>query len=187
VYATGDITATSNGNKKHAIAGGITGSSGEDAAGGGVIYAYATGDIKAKATGMGEGFGDDKAMVGAGGIAGGNRGAPIRYTVALNSGVSASASDAANYKRRSFRITSAPGGVVTTNGAANYGDENLTAVGNSAEETPGTDKGNNQQDGTDVTTGDQSSETWWKTKGFSGADWAKVWEWDAVTSKPKLR
>jgi uncharacterized repeat protein (TIGR02543 family) len=182
VYATGNISATSNGAETYA--GGIVGASQ-----GAVSYAYATGSISAAATGIGPGESDHSVTVGAGGIAGAaTTGAPIRYTVALNSAVSATGT---NYNRCSFRITSTSSGIVLTNGATNYGRADLTPTGG----LYGIDKGANRMGGLDVTvTGGPlpsaytaPNQTWWTGTGFNGADWNTVWRWDMATGLPKLR
>jgi hypothetical protein len=181
VYATGAISATSNNNRVNVLAGGIVG-----VALGAVNYAYATGDITATGNGTGDGDGDDKPMVGAGGIGGGNDGSPVRYTVALNSIVTAHG--ATNYKSASFRITSAPDGVV--NGGPNHGKSDLTptATGSGFPHIGGS-KGANKCDGVSVGGSPYTApnETWWKNTGFSGANWTTVWEWDTAAGLPKLR
>jgi hypothetical protein len=186
VYTTGNVSATTTGNTESVYAGGIVGT-------GSVTYAYVTGSVSAVATGTGPG--DHSVTVGAGGIAGAASGDPVRYTVALNSAVSASGN---NYNKCSFRITSTNTGTVTTNDAVNYGRANLTpSVSGSGDSslTHTNDKGADQQDGVDVTvTGGPlptaytaPSETWWTGTGFSGADWTSVWRWDTATGLPKLR
>jgi hypothetical protein len=184
VYATGDISATGTGDNMGV--GGIMGSND----GGSVSYAYATGVISATANGTGPG--DDSITVCAGGIVGGsNPGPVVRYTVALNSAVSASGTD---YKKTSYRIISTPAGTVTTNGAANYGKSDLEPSRTPADNTP-MDKGAGEQDGADITvTGGplptpytMPGESWWRDTGFSGADWTTVWRWDPATGLPALR
>jgi hypothetical protein len=186
VYATGNISATSSGNNREVYAGGIVGASQ-----GTVSYAYATGAITAVgATGGGTNPENENPFtVGAGGIAGAATGAPVRYTVALNSGVSASGT---NYNKCSYRIASTSSGTVP--GGPNYGRTSLiptvSGIGGTSHTGGGT--GANQEDGLDVTvTGGPvytaPIETWWKNTGFSGANWTTVWEWDAATGLPKLR
>jgi hypothetical protein len=178
VYATGNISATTSGTES-VYAGGIAGT--VSSSGGTVSYAYATGAILAEGTGTGiEAEGEDQTTVGAGGIAGAATGAPMRYTVALNSSVTASGN---TYNRCSYRITSTSGGIVITNGATNYGKDGLIPSGGLYGQHEGVDK----EDGVDVSTSDASSQTWWTNTGFSGADWNKVWDWDSGTSLPVLR
>jgi hypothetical protein len=181
-YATGDISATTSSDDK-AFAGGIAGSF--DA----VIYAYSTGAVSATGTGTGT-YGslgeDSESEIRAGGIVGCASHNPVRYTVALNSSISASESNTNTYKKTSYRIAHAANGTIT-NGVANYGDKNLTPSGGS-----GTDKGADQQDGVDVpvTSGTPytaPTQSWWTDTGFSGANWTTVWEWDTTTGLPKLR
>jgi hypothetical protein len=178
VYATGDVSATTSGAGS-AYAGGIVGT-------GAVSYAYATGSISASATGTGPG--DSSVTVGAGGLAGAASNRLVRYTVALNSAISASGH---HYNRCSFRITSTSGGTVTTNGAANYGKADLIPSGCSYS----IDEGAGEQDGVDVTVAGgplptaytAPDQTWWTDTGFSGANWTTVWQWDTATGLPKLR
>jgi hypothetical protein len=182
VYATGNVSATSNGGSMGV--GGVVGA----CEGGTVSYVYATGSVSATAQGTGPGEDDDSITVCAGGIVGGsNPGPVIRYTVALNSAVSASG---INYKRVSHRIISTPTNVVTTNGAANYGKSDLSPTGGG-----NPPEGATSQNGADVavtggplpaayTAPDQN---WWRNTGFSGADWTTVWDWDTSTGLPKLR
>jgi hypothetical protein len=184
VYATGNISATTSGTKE-AYAGGIAGTVTPTGA---VSYAYATGQVSATGTGTGNGVGTGKITLGAGGIVGGSNGAPVRYTVALNSGVSVIDSTPPSYNKCSYRITSTSGGTVT--GGPNYGKADLGPTGGSYP----IDKGDDDQDGVDVTvTGGPPSaytapnEAWWTDYGFSGADWTTVWEWDTATGLPKLR
>jgi hypothetical protein len=181
VYATGNISATSNGGSMGV--GGVVGS----CKGGTVSYAYATGSVSATAQGAGPGENDDSVTVCASGIVGGsNPGPVIRYTVALNSAVSATGT---NYKKPSHRIISTPDGIVTTNGAANYGKEGLIPIGSST----GSPAGGTTQNGADVTvTGGPPpytapSQSWWTDTGFSGADWTNVWKWDGTSGLPVLR
>jgi hypothetical protein len=178
VYATGNVSATTS-DTESAYAGGIAGT--VSSSGGAVSYAYATGSISAAGTGVGiVAEGDDQTTVGAGGIAGAATGAPMRYTVALNSSITASGN---TYNRCSYRITSTKGGEVITNGATNYGKDGLIPSGGLYGQHEGADK----EDGVDVSTSDASSQTWWTNTGFSGADWNKVWDWDSCTSLPVLR
>jgi predicted small lipoprotein YifL len=176
VYATGDISATSNGGSMGV--GGIVGA----CQGGTVSYAYATGSVSATAQGTGPGESNNSVTVCASGIVGGsNPGPVIQYTVALNSAISATGN---NYKRPSYRIISTPGGIVTTNDAANYGKVGLVLTGGNTGSVPANDT---SQNGADVTASDASTQTWWTEIGFNGADWTNVWEWDDTSGLPKLR
>ncbi|MDR3247343.1 MAG: hypothetical protein LBT39_01030, partial [Treponema sp.] len=186
VYATGAISATSTANNNEVYAGGIAGTA---TASGAVSYAYATGAITATgATGGGTNQNGNPFTVGAGGIAGAATGTTVRYTVALNSSVTAIGT---SYNRCSFRITSTSGGEVT--GGPNYGSTGLTpSVSGSGTSHTG-DPGATEQGGVDVTVATGTpytapDQTWWTDMGFLGANWTTVWEWDgATTGLPKLR
>jgi predicted small secreted protein len=172
VYTTGSVSATTSGTSS-AYAGGIAGSAGVM-----LSYAYATGAITATGTGTGT----TQDTIGAGGIAGSASSAVVKYTVALNSNVSASGN---NYNRCSYRIASSRYGRLNTDGAANYGSEDLdpTVSGTGGSDHYG-HEGDDQEDGTDVAvTGGplpsvytEPSQSWWNSTGFSGAD-TNVWEW----------
>jgi hypothetical protein len=182
VYATGSVSATTSG-AMDAYAGGIAGIAAGDSR---LSYAYASGSISATGTGAGiAAAGKNQTTVGAGGIAGAATSAVVRYTVALNSSVSASAS---SYNKCSYRIASTATGDVTTNGAANYGKSDLSPTGG----LYGVHKGAAQEDGVDVTVTGGSpytapNQAWWRDTGFNGADWSTVWEWNTATGLPKLR
>jgi len=190
VFAIGAISATTTGSSS-VYAGGIAGAISPS---GSIIYAYATGAVSATGTGQGTYAQDgdnSNTIVGASGIVGGNSTAPVRYTVALNSSVSAAGD---SYKKLSFRISSGNNGKVITNGAANYGKADLTPTGSSS--TSGSpDKGAVEQDGLDIlVTGGPlpapltaPDETWWRSTGWVGSDWTTVWQWDPATGLPKLR
>jgi hypothetical protein len=181
VYTTGNVSATTTDTTESVYAGGIVGT-------GAVSYAYATGSISAAATGTGPGESNHSVTVGAGGIAGASTDKPVRYTVALNSAVSASGT---SYNRCSFRITSTSTGTVLTNGAVNYGKADLSPTGG----LYGMDKGANKEGGLDVTVMGgplpapytAPSQAWWTDTGFYGADWTTVWRWDTAAGLPKLR
>jgi hypothetical protein len=187
VYATGSVSATISG-AMDAYAGGIAG-----VARGAVSYAYATGSISATGTGAGiAAAGENQTTVGAGGIAGDATSAVVKYTVAMNSSISASDSEStSSYNKCSYRIASTAIGYVTTIGATNYGKSDLIPTGG----LHGEDEGADQQDGVDVTvTGGPlptaytaPGQDWWRNTGFNGADWTTVWQWDTTTGLPKLR
>jgi hypothetical protein len=193
VIATGDISATTSGYGKSAYAGGIAGGIGHP---GSLIYAYATGAISA----AGDGAADPECIV-AGGIAGaamtddpdrGTTGAPVKYTVALNSSITSSGD---NSNKCSCRIASTSTGFVKTDGASNYGKANLipTASGSGGTLYVGGNDSNGAG-GVDVTvTGGPPAaytapaEAWWTNTAWSGADWTTVWEWDSTKGLPVLR
>jgi hypothetical protein len=174
VYTTGDVSATTSGAPA-AYAGGIAGSVGVS-----LSYAYATGVITATGTGAGT----TQETIGAGGIAGAASDAVVRYTVALNNSVSASGD---NYNRCSYRIASSRYGELETDGAANYGLNTLvpTVSGTGGRDNSG-HEGDDQEDGTDVTTSDASTQGWWTDTGFNGADWDNVWN-NTATLPPVLK
>ncbi|MDR2304957.1 MAG: chitobiase/beta-hexosaminidase C-terminal domain-containing protein [Treponema sp.] len=190
VYATGGVSAETSGAKS-AYAGGIAGT--VSSSGGSVSYAYATGSISAKGTGAGIAADEEgQTTIGAGGIAGAATNAPVRYTVALNSGVSADDSTSTSpYNNCSYRITSTSGGEVITNGATNYGKADLVPSGGDYGQHEGSDK----EDGEDVSvTGGPlptpytaPDQPWWTGTGFSGANWTTVWQWDSAKGLPVLR
>ena len=182
VYTTGNVSAKTT-STDSAYAGGIAGTAGSEV----MSYAYTTGSISAEGTGTGNGIHNDP-TIGAGGIAGAATHATVRYTVALNSSVAVI--NSTSYNRCSYRIASTSGGEVTTNGATNYGKSDLAPSGCSY--TPPMHTGADKEDGVDVTVTSGTpytapTETWWRNTGFSGSDWATVWEWDGTTGLPKLR
>ncbi|MDR2186307.1 MAG: hypothetical protein LBO80_11680 [Treponema sp.] len=180
VYTTGNISATTSGATE-AYAGGIAG-----VTLGAVSYAYATGGILAKGTGTGEGTGEGKITIGAGGIAGAANSASVHHTVALNSGVEVE--DSSSYNRCANRIASSPSGPRAARFSANHGKADLSPTGGS--HSP--DKTATGQDGKNVPVTPGSPYTapnqdWWTGTGFSGANWAAVWEWDSAKGLPVLR
>ena len=185
VYTTGNISATTSGTKS-VYAGGIIGAFGD---GGSVSYAYATGSVSSNGTGTGNGnsAGENEVAIAACGIVGGNSTSPVRYTVALDSSISIdSGCYSRNYKTLAFRISTTHLGIVTTNGAINYGKKDLATTGDQSYVGALNDAQRLSQNGTD-TDDSTPTENWWKTTAWVTADWTNVWEWNGTKSLPTFK
>ncbi|MDR2094011.1 MAG: hypothetical protein LBP76_00645 [Treponema sp.] len=177
-YATGNVSASAS-SKVDARAGGAVGHFNDR---GSVRYVYATGNVSVTANGSG-GRGC------AGGVVGNLKDeGSVSNTVALNTSVSITGSSSNQQVHRVI-------GSIEDNGTRkdNYGKEDLTPTVTNGSYTPV--KGADKADGEDVavTGGPPPSaytapdKDWWREKGFKGADWNTVWQWDSTTGLPKLR